>query len=117
MRILLIILALFAMPLSAEEQVTPDALFDLSGQLPEIDPDVERRELGLPKLDSLDLEIGAYAGVMSVEDFGANYTYGADFTFHLTEDFFLAGKMGFSRINDRSFRQLNLPLFGKSGKK
>lgn len=98
----------------AEELVAPSALFDLSGQLPEIDPDVERREVGLPALESLDLEIGGFVGVMSIEDFGANYSYGVDATFHVTEDFFLAGYLGFSRISDQAYRQLNLPLFGEN---
>lgn len=114
MRIIrIIVLLLVATGLSAEESPAPSALFDLSGQLPEIDPEVERREISLPKLDSLDLELGVHAGVLSVEDFGANISYGVDLTFHLTEDFFIQGVMSFSEITDESFRRLNLPLFGE----
>ncbi|MDH3620528.1 MAG: outer membrane beta-barrel domain-containing protein, partial [Gammaproteobacteria bacterium] len=49
-----------APPLSAEEP----------GQV--IDPQVERREIKEPKIDREDFEVGAYAGIMSIEDFGSN---------------------------------------------
>ncbi len=98
----------------AQETEAPSPLFDLSGQLPEIDPEVERRDIIVPKLESLDLELGVVGGVLSVEDFGANYNYGIDATFHLTEDFFLLGALTFSRVTDRTYRKLNLPLFGQA---
>lgn len=110
----IIFLLSFASGVVAQELAIPSPLFDLSGQLPEIDPEVERRALGLPSLKSLDLEIGFYSGVMSVEDFGANYSYGADLVFHLTEDFFFQGAMSYSKITDEAFYRLNLPLFGTS---
>lgn len=109
-----LLLLIFSVNVSAEESLAPSALFDLSGQLPEIDPDVERRDLGLPALKSLDLEVGVYAGVMSIEDFGVNYSYGLDATFHFTEDFFMVGNMGFSTVTDQAYRRLNLPLFGEN---
>lgn len=114
MKIIITIYLLFFLNgvFAAEEESAPSALFDLSGQLPEIDPEVERREIKLPQLESLDLEVGGYAGALSIEDFGANYSYGLDLTFHATEDFFLHAHYGLSKVTDKTYRELNLPLFG-----
>jgi len=90
------------------------SLFDLSGELPEINPDVERRDIVLPKIDTEDFELGVYAGVLSVEDFGANLMWGMKAIFHITEDFFLNGNVSYSEIDDENLRRLNLPIFGES---
>jgi len=92
-------------------------LFDLSGSLPEISPELDRRQVALPKVDALDVEVGVFAGTLSVEDFGANYFYGVSVAFHATEDFFLNGNAGFSSISDETYRRLDLPLFGASERK
>ena len=40
-------------------------------------PELERREVKETDIDTEDFEIGAFAGVMSVDDFGTNLVYGA----------------------------------------
>ena len=42
-----------------------------------IDPDVDRRKIKRPKIDSENFEVGLYTGFMSVEDFGVNPVFGA----------------------------------------
>ena len=42
-------------------------------------------------IDTEDFELGAYVGMLSIEDFESNVVYGARLAYHLTEDFFLEG--------------------------
>lgn len=92
-------------------------LFDLSGALPDMSPELDRRDVDIPNIDALDVEVGLYGGMLNVEDFGANYIYGISGFFHITEDFFINANYGRSQIKDDTFRKLNLPLFGESGKR
>ena len=92
-------------------------LFDLSGALPEMSPELSRRQVAIPNIDALDVEVGIYGGMLNVEDFGANYTYGVSGFFHITEDLFINANYGRSQIKDDTFRRLKLPLFGESGKR
>ena len=39
-------------------------------------PEIERREVREADIDTEDFEIGAFAGMMNVEDFGTNLVYG-----------------------------------------
>ena len=39
---------------------------------PVIEPEVERRDVKAPKIDTEDFELGAFVGFMSIEDFGSN---------------------------------------------
>ena len=92
-------------------------LFDLSGALPDMSPELSRRQVAIPNIDALDIEVGIYGGMLNVEDFGANYTYGVSGFFHITEDAFVNVNYGRSNIKDDTFRRLNLPLFGESGER
>ena len=58
-------------------------------QPPVIEPDVERRDIEVPKIDTEDFEVGITAGQISVEDFGVNTVTGARFAYHVTEGFFV----------------------------
>ena len=53
---------------------------------PPVVPQVDRREVRLPKFPSRDFEIGAFAGVYGTENFGASAVYGLRVRYHLTED-------------------------------
>ena len=72
-----------------------------------IEPEVERREIKEPKIDRENWEIGAYGGVMSIEDFGADMSYGVRLAYHLTEGFFIEGTAGTSRGGLSSFEVLS----------
>jgi outer membrane beta-barrel protein len=84
-----------APPLSAEP----------AGQV--IDPEVARREIKEPAIDREDFEIGAYVGVMSIEDFGSNVSYGVRLAYHITEGFFVEGTVGQSKGGLTSFEVLS----------
>ena len=72
-----------------------------------IDPEVERREIKEAKIDREDFEIGAFAGIMSIEDFGSDIVYGARLAYHLTEGFFVEGTVGRSEAGLTSFEVLS----------
>jgi outer membrane beta-barrel protein len=86
-----------------EEAPPPSA--EAPGQV--IDPEVERREIKEPKIDREDFEIGAFAGILSIEDFGTDLSYGLRLAYHLTEGFFVEGTAGASRAGLTSFEILS----------
>src|SRR5260221_2490846 len=78
---------------------------------PVIPAQVERREVHIPKISANDLEIGAYTGFLSVQDFGAKSSSGLRLGYHATEDFFVEGTYGRSKVSDQSFRRLGIAIF------
>jgi outer membrane beta-barrel protein len=72
-----------------------------------IDPEVERREIKEPSIDREDFEVGAYAGIMSIEDFGSNVSYGLRIAYHITEGFFMEASVGQSEGGLTSFEVLS----------
>ena len=71
-----------------------------------IQPEVERREIKPPKIDTENFEISAYAGLMSVEDFETNASFGARLGYHISESFFVEGTYGVTDIGETSFEKL-----------
>lgn len=100
-------------PIGAAEGGSP--LFDLSGATPMLAPEVDRRDFNIPDIDSENFELGIYGGVISIENFGANYLKGAYVSYFITEDFFISGNYATTSIEDDVYRRMNLPLFGVSG--
>ena len=72
-----------------------------------IDPEVERREIKEPAIDKEDFEIGAFVGIMSIEDFGSDVVYGARLAYHVTEGFFVEATVGQSEAGLTSFEVLS----------
>ncbi len=72
-----------------------------------IEPEVERREIREPKIDREDFEVGAFAGIMSIEDFGSDLVYGVRLAYHVTEGFFVEGTVGRSEAGLTSFESLS----------
>ena len=72
-----------------------------------IDPDVERRDIKEPEIDAEDFEIGGFAGIMSIEDFGSNLVYGVRLAYHITEGFFLESSVGQTEAGLTSFEVLS----------
>ncbi|HEX7114464.1 MAG TPA: outer membrane beta-barrel domain-containing protein [Steroidobacter sp.] len=87
---------------SAEEPVTGEPQ-----DRPIIEPQVERREIRRTRIDTEDFELGAYVGILSIEDFESNAVYGARLAYHLTEDFFLEATVGQSRAGRTSYENLS----------
>jgi outer membrane beta-barrel protein len=70
-------------------------------------PELERRTIQEPKIDTEDFEVGVYAGALSVEDFGVNPVYGARLAYHVTEDIFTELTVGTTKTSKTSFELLN----------
>ena len=65
-------------------------------------PELERREVKEADIDTEDFEIGAFAGAMSVEDFGTNLVYGARLGYHVTEYVFVEASYGRTDTDETS---------------
>ncbi len=90
-----------------------------------VEPDNTQREAYEAQIDSEFFELGAYAGILAIEDFGSSSVLGLKASFHATEDFFLQANYGkaeagsstaeyyfgdneISIIKDRAYRYYNL---------
>src|SRR5262245_18128752 len=82
-----------AAPAEASVTVPAGQAGDASEQ-PVIDPKVERRQIKTPGIDSADVLVGAYVGVLSIEDFGSSAVIGLRADYHVTEDFFIEASVG-----------------------
>jgi outer membrane beta-barrel protein len=69
-------------------------------------PQVERRDVKLPKFPSKDIEVGLIGGVYSTENFGAKAVYGLRLGYHITEDFFVQANLAQTKVSDENYRQL-----------
>lgn len=67
----------------------------------------QRRDIDIDRLDTEDWEIGVFAGLMSVEDFGTNTLTGVRVAYHVTEDFFVEGQYGMTDLGQTSFERLS----------
>lgn len=77
-----------AVPASAAAEDVVDPL-DPASEAPLIEPDVARRDVKEVKIDSENIELGVYTGILSIEDFGSAPVVGAMVAWHFTEDLFL----------------------------
>jgi len=95
-----------------EEASPPEEIIE--GQV--IEPEVERREIREPEIDTENFEVGAFIGVMSIEDFGSDVVYGARLAYHVTEGFFVEGTFGQTEAGLTSFEVLSggAPLLSDS---
>lgn len=74
---------------------------------PVIKPNIERRKITEADIDAEDFEVGAYVGVLSIEDFGSNVVYGVRGDYHISEDFFAELNLGTSKAGDTSYETLS----------
>jgi outer membrane beta-barrel protein len=93
--------------------VAPAAAAQSPEQIPEpvIPAQVDRRDVHVPKIKANDIEAGAYLGILSVQGFGTKPSAGLRLGYHVTEDFFLEGTYGRSKVSDESYRVLGIPIF------
>ena len=84
---------------SAQQTSRPD-----SNQV--VVPEVERRDIKLPKFPSKDIAVGLFAGTYATQNFGAAAVVGARLGYHITEDWFVEATLGQSKVSDEAFRQI-----------
>jgi len=89
-------------------QADSEADTDEADQAPPrvIDPQVTRRKVKVPRIDTENIEIGGVFGALSIEDFGTNPVYGVTAAYHVTEDFFFQAEAGRSTAGKTSFETL-----------
>ena len=100
--LLYLLLALTIQPALADE----DAPEPESTQEQVIEPDIYRRDINVPRIDTENFEISAYYGVLDVEDFGTEPAYGVRVAYHITEDFFIEGSYSMSESSDETLENL-----------
>ncbi len=86
-----------------EERTAP--LQTQSEQL--IQPEITRRDVELNKIDTEDFEATVFTGLLSVEDFGANFVIGARLAYHVNEDIFVEASIGSSKAGQTSYERLS----------
>ncbi len=69
-------------------------------------PQVERRTVKPPRFPSNDFEIGLFVGTFSTQNFGSSAVYGLRLGYHITEDVFVEGAFGQTKVSDEAFRQV-----------
>lgn len=81
-----------------------------------LDPEVERQKINAPALDTENFEVGAFVGMLSIQDFNSDLLYGVRVAWHITEDFFFEGNYGSSKADLTSYEKLSggAPLFEDS---
>lgn len=112
---ILIAISLIASALPALAQSTAPAR---PASEPVVVPEVDRRDVRLPRYPSNDVEVGLFTGAYATENFGTSWVYGARLGYHLTEDFFVQGVFAQTKVSDEAFRQI-LPggVFGSPTQK
>lgn len=74
---------------------------------PVVQPEVARREIEIIEIDEEDFELGLYAGLISIEDFGSSPVYGARVAYHITEGLFMEAAFGTSTAGETSYETLS----------
>lgn len=69
-------------------------------------PQVDRRDVKLPRFASNDFSLGLFAGTYATQNFGTSAVSGVRLGYHITEDVFVEGSYGRSKVSDEDFRQI-----------
>ncbi len=90
--------------IAEEKSATQDdkSLNNIIQQDPLIQPEVKRREVKEAAIDTENFELGAFFGLLSIEDFGTNPVYGIRLDYHVTEDLFIEATIGQSEAGKTS---------------
>jgi outer membrane beta-barrel protein len=84
-----------------------------------VEPQVTRRAIKTPHIKAKDFELGAYYGVLSIQDFGTNPLYGVRAAYHVSEDIFLEGFLARSKAGTTSLEDVfpNITVVSDSGRR
>jgi outer membrane beta-barrel protein len=84
-----------------------------------IEPQVNRRAVKTPKIKAKDVELGAYFGALSIQDFGTNPIYGVRAAYHVSEDIFLEGFLARSKAGTTSLQDVfpNITVVSDAGRR
>jgi len=79
-------------------------------------PEVDRRDVKVPRIPSNDFEAGVFAGTYATQNFGASAVGGLRVGYHITEDIFVEGVYAQTKVSDEAFRQIQPAGVFPSGK-
>jgi outer membrane beta-barrel protein len=96
---------LMASATQAEEATIGNPGGSDSGQV--IEPELDRSRATVPDIDSENVEIGAYYGILSIQDFKTSDVYGVTAAWHITEDLFFEASYGMAEGDLTSFEELS----------
>lgn len=71
-----------------------------------IKPEIERRTINIPNIDTENFEVGLYTGQYNMEDFGSNSASGLRVAYHITERTFIEGVIGSTEVSDTTYRNI-----------
>jgi outer membrane beta-barrel protein len=98
---------LFATPLAQAQSADPKSTAEQKPANEQvIVPQVDRREVKVPKIPSNDFVLGLFTGTYSAQNFGASSVSGVRLGYHITEFFFVEGTYGQTKVSDETFRQI-----------
>lgn len=69
-------------------------------------PGVTRRDVRVPRFPSNDIEVGAFVGTYSTQNFGSSTVGGLRLGYHITEDFFAEAVVAQTQVSDTNYRQI-----------
>lgn len=69
-------------------------------------PEVQRRDVRIPKFPSKDFEVGLLAGTYATQSFGASTVGGLRLGYHLSEDFFVETVFAQTKVSDKTFEEI-----------
>ena len=70
-------------------------------------PEYEVEPIKVADIDSENFEIGAFGGVLSIEDFESSAVVGGSLRYHVTEAFFAEARFGTATAGETSFERLS----------
>lgn len=76
-------------------------------QGPIIEPNLERRDIREADIDSENVEIGVFAGQVSIEDFSSSSIVGVSLGYHITENIFAEATYAQADAGETSFEILS----------
>lgn len=103
--LLLSALAAWLVPQAAQAQTEPPAEPKPANEQV-IVPQVDRREVKLPKFPSNDIELGLFTGTYATQNFGTSSVSGVRLGYHVTEDVFVEGSFGRTTVSDEAVRSV-----------
>ena len=86
--------------------LVPAAVSAQEDDRPLIEPDVRPQKVDEALIDTENFEIGAFAGIINIEDFESSFLWGGKLTYHLSETFFFEANVGFAEGGETSFEKL-----------
>ena len=72
-----------------------------------IEPDLQRRQIERDGIDTENIEVGFFYGVLSIEDFSSSEVYGLRAAYHISEDFFFEAAYGLAEGDLTSYEKLS----------